>query len=288
MKIDGIDLDPGSLIENATLTGKKLNMAMLTGARIISSDFSDSEMRYAKLGDAILNNSTFERVDFSGAYLVLAKMVGSNFSQAVFINADLDQTICTMADMSDVSLINVQLNESDLRGVNFNRCSLMDSSLRKCKMQYSNMSESVLQKTDFMESDMHGVTFILSDLRWSNLTNCVLDHCDFYQAIRRNSLILLRSASCTGLPGPIRKEMRLRSVGDFWRSSALHLLIPGKTHLEEHHQGDDDKEDHCLGLAHPFIPDTSIESIVNIQRQHGRCLARCAGGQGKVLVEKFE
>ena len=74
--------------------------ADLTGARLDGSDFSECDLRQARLDRVVGGEALFVRADFTGASLRGANLIDANLSKATLSLADLSEANLFRADVS--------------------------------------------------------------------------------------------------------------------------------------------------------------------------------------------
>ena len=126
-------------------------------ANLDGADISNTDLRFANLKYASLNNVNFYKSDLREADLRRASLQHTNLSYADFREATLNDTnICdsnlSHADFGDASLIGTYLAHSnltraDFRGANLSwvdlhSCVFYDTDLRDCNFMYSSFRDS--------------------------------------------------------------------------------------------------------------------------------------------------
>ncbi|MGO4707330.1 pentapeptide repeat-containing protein [Microvirga sp. 2MCAF38] len=148
---------------DANLRGAKLNEAEISRARFEGADLSGADLSKAvgwrvDFNNANLANVNFSSVDVGRANFTGAKIAGSNFSKAEVNRSDFTGADLTGVDMSRAEAARVIFSNAKMAGMNFS---------------YTNLSRAKLDGQDLTEVDMSRAYLFMTQIRGTNLSRAI-------------------------------------------------------------------------------------------------------------------
>jgi uncharacterized protein YjbI with pentapeptide repeats len=145
-------------LENANLKRAQLKNAVFRAGTeewgLNSADFSEADLRYARIQESSLVNANFFSANLSKATLVKNQMQHCSLRRAIlqdadFRGSDLSEANLALSLMQRVKLDGCQLVNATLTGVD-----LGYSSLTNCNLQHADLSQSALYSVDLTDADL--------------------------------------------------------------------------------------------------------------------------------------
>jgi uncharacterized protein YjbI with pentapeptide repeats len=168
--LGGCDIRPGTVCNDAELSGAKLAGRDLSLSGFSQSDLSDADLSGADLHDANFRDANLQRAQLRGA-----RMNGIDLELADLRGADLRD-----ADLVDAVLANADLRGADLRGANLRGARLWgaqlgDTQFDRANLQRANLGATELAGASFAGADLRGTQFESAKLDGANLTGAKID-----------------------------------------------------------------------------------------------------------------
>lgn len=194
----GVELN-GTNLHAADLSGADLEGAVLNGTDrhasevlwtayrctipSISTDFSEANLRGARLVEANLTEANFHAAYLSGAALSRASLRKAKFDGAEMVSANFEQANLSFADLSGANLSHAHLGRADLGGAVLNGTDLSLADLRGAdltgaalegaNLTRAKLSQAVLTSTNLVKAVLSG-----ADLRGADLSEAHLEGAD--------------------------------------------------------------------------------------------------------------
>jgi uncharacterized protein YjbI with pentapeptide repeats len=116
-----------------------------------------------------ISHSLLTSFNFDNAILSHAKMISSDFSESSLVNADLSNVSGLEADFSKTNLTNSNLSQSNFYGGIFEQSILKGAIIKNSNLQLTNLREANLINCDFTgsdlsDADLHGSILYGADL----------------------------------------------------------------------------------------------------------------------------
>ena len=129
-------------------------------ANLDGADISNTDLRFANLKYAILNDINFYKSNLRGANLCTTSLQHTNLSYADFRGATLNDTYIfnsnfAHADFGDASLIGAYLSHSNLTKADFQGANLAWADLRNCVFD-----DTDLRDCNFMYANLRGSKYV--------------------------------------------------------------------------------------------------------------------------------
>lgn len=132
-----------------SLTGLRLDDAVLTDALLQETDFSRSSLVAAQVCSATANGAVFVSADVSRA----------NFKKAALVEASFAGALARDTRFQDCSLTKTVFDRADLRGSDFEHAVLTGASFREADLQQANLTRATIRGADFTAAKLAGVVF---------------------------------------------------------------------------------------------------------------------------------
>jgi len=124
-------------LSEADLSGAKIYIADMLGARLDNADLRNITLYLVEL----------ESADLSSADLTGANLAGVNFTDAGLLKVNFNNSKLTSIDFSGADLQEADLSKADLLGVNFK-----ESDLRGVDLRWATLNEVKLEKLRYLDS----------------------------------------------------------------------------------------------------------------------------------------
>lgn len=157
-----------------------------------SSDFSQTQLYFAKLSHAQLNHADFSHAklssakldyaDLSNASLDSAQLNHANFSHANLSGTNLDNADLSNSSLYFTDLSNAQMNYAQLNYAQLNYANLDNASLDSAQLNYTNLSNASLDSADLYHADLDNADLSLANLYHADLDNANLSLANLYHA----------------------------------------------------------------------------------------------------------
>jgi uncharacterized protein YjbI with pentapeptide repeats len=174
-----VGIDPYAELTEASISrkpegfdGSDAQLANVTGARLVGSNF-----RYAQAYGVFLANAHLFRSNFNGAFMSQADMRGADLSQSTLENTNLDRAQMSRVNLDRASLVGATLSRTDLRNANLSYATLTGSTLIDARMDGASLYGSHLENASIIRGNMNK-----ADLRDAHLDGANLEHSDLREA----------------------------------------------------------------------------------------------------------
>jgi len=178
-----------ALPETLSLRGRRLEGAVLLGARLRKVDFTAARLQEAKLSGADLRETNWrcepQCADLRGAQLRFAQLQGAALSGAQLKGANLMEAQLQGADLQGAQLGDANLFWAKLDGAFMWDVQLQRADLRHAILDGADMSRAQLQGANFQEASLIGADLSGSSLGQTNFERAKLALAD------------LRGSQCT-------------------------------------------------------------------------------------------
>jgi uncharacterized protein YjbI with pentapeptide repeats len=109
----------GATLTTANLTGATLYSVNLRQANLLRAELAHTDLRDAKLEDAVLSLAKLEQTDFSAAKMMGANLTGAQAKGTIFLEADLSKADLRGATFAGAVLRQVKLDGANVMGADF-------------------------------------------------------------------------------------------------------------------------------------------------------------------------
>lgn len=184
------------------LSGLDFMGAAFRGAKIMFSDFSDTNLAnadfsYARVEATSFENANLMNANFTGARLNSQPLNGCNFS-----GANLSGVTWTGAELQDCGFSNQNLSGIDWNGKNLTGINLIGTDLSNANLSNTDLSWAFLENTDCTGANLSGAEFTDSSLDGVDFTNADLSNAIGYSISNGEpsswtGAYILNCSSCT-------------------------------------------------------------------------------------------
>ncbi len=181
------DAKIAALPESLSLRGRRLEGAVLAGARLRKVDFTAAHLQGATLDDADLREAKFEcetdpqraTAQKRCAQLQGASLVGAQLQGALLDNAQLQGASLENAQLQGVSLAGAQLqgaslDDAQLQGTSLVRAQLQGASLENAQLQGAFLAGARLQGASLAGAQLQGASLKDAQLQGASLDDAQL------------------------------------------------------------------------------------------------------------------
>lgn len=166
-RVLGINLQ-GADFSDTNLRGARLTRARLEGAVLDNADLQEARLHRANLRDAHVSNANLQDAELHGAELQRATLIETRL-QGAFLNE---------ANLRESKLQDTDLQEARLSGANLEEARLNRADLRGAHLIGANLRGATLMETDLRGAQLMGATLCGAGLYGANLKDVNLLHID--------------------------------------------------------------------------------------------------------------
>lgn len=189
----------------------ELNFIELTDAILKDSDFIKTQLMKANLEFSDAENANFTEANLTGATFANAKIDFSNFSRAHLMEANLSETTIKNSQFTGALLIGANLRRSNLSGANLEAAVLARSDASKSFFNNANGKHSSLIGVNAVEAN-----FSEADFSYADFTTARLQGSRFENTCLFNSKLLN-----TNLQGVTRFNSANFEGADWWNAAEI-------------------------------------------------------------------
>ena len=179
----------GAVLDRAQLFRADLAEANLDGAKAMAANLDEANLENALLREAFLSGSTLRRARLARATLAALKASGADFdradlSHANLKNATLEKAILRGATLVMADLDRAKLAGADLTAADLSRANMHGADLKRATLANANLQDAVLRDAKLRDADLRK-----ADLRRANLTGADLEGADLQGADLRDAIL---------------------------------------------------------------------------------------------------
>jgi uncharacterized protein YjbI with pentapeptide repeats len=171
-------------LENANLKRAQLkNTVFRAGTEewgLNSADFSEADLRYARIQESSLVNANFFSANLSKATLVNNQMQHCSLRRAILQDADLRGSDLGEANLALSFMQRVKLDGCHLVKANLTGVDLGHSSLTNCNLQRADLSQSALYSVDLTDADLTAANLCRVTLIDTTVEKTKFSRCQVY------------------------------------------------------------------------------------------------------------
>ncbi len=191
-KIDNIITKNNSKTENADVLNNKTFQRVdysNTDLRGIHLPFSQ-DLKGANFANADLCRNNLRERNFSGSNFTNANMFEIDLAQSNLSNANLTEALLCAADLRFANLYQSNLTKANLRNANLNRANMEGAVLTDALLFDTNLKVTNLRNANLRNANLRGADLRGADLRGANLDNANLAYIEFDDSTRFDDYIL--------------------------------------------------------------------------------------------------
>ncbi len=190
---------------NTNFTGANLGRAQLQRAILERADLTSSIMMYCALGQTQLRFAKLKNAMILDTTWGIADWSGADLSGQIFYKLDLKGLCLAEADVSSCNFIDCDLTGLDFRGANLSATTFITCKLdraqcqsanakgvvlvKECSLLEADLSQAQFNNCNFGASDMTGVRMVKTNLDGANLSDAKISQSDWRLATAVGALL---------------------------------------------------------------------------------------------------
>jgi uncharacterized protein YjbI with pentapeptide repeats len=164
----------GRHLEDAVLSGAVLRKVDFTGAHLQGALLNFAQLQGARLGSAQLQRATLSEAQLQGAYLGRAQLQGAMLDAAQLQRATLSEAQLQGATLDRAQLQGAMLDAAQLQGAELFLAQLQGATLDAAQLQAATLAFAQLQAATLTFAQLQGATLEGAQLQGANLDHVQL------------------------------------------------------------------------------------------------------------------
>ncbi len=167
----GAEVTPKSLaaIERASLRGRVLRFAVLTGSELFGADLTGAQLQHADLTDVVMKGAVLPEAQLQQADLTIVVMKGAVLEEAQLQGTDLTSAQLQGADLFGARLQDANLSLAELQGANLAGAKLQGANLVGAQLQGADLRGAQLQGANLSSAKLQGAVLLKAQLQGADL-----------------------------------------------------------------------------------------------------------------------